>query len=135
MKKTTRTFFVPFLLLALSVSTSFLGFAQEKSGGAKIEATEAEYDFGEILEADGPVSHSFVIKNVGTAPLVITRVNASCGCTKPEFSREPIAPGESTTIKITYNPAGRPGQFVKTIAIYSNGADGALAVRIRGVVK
>lgn len=129
---------VIYSLIAIAI---LLGFntvsvqSQESDNGAQIEITESEFDFGEILEADGPVSHTFEVKNIGTAPLVITRVNASCGCTKPEFSREPIAPGKSTKIKITYNPAGRPGQFVKTIAIYSNGTEGALTVRIRGVVK
>ncbi len=109
--------------------------AQKDKGNNKIQVAETEYDFGEIMEADGPVSHTFTVKNVGNTPLVITRVNASCGCTKPEYSSEPIAAGASSTIKVTYNPAGRPGQFVKTIAIYSNGMDGALTVRIKGVVK
>ncbi|KXB37568.1 hypothetical protein HMPREF1869_00264 [Bacteroidales bacterium KA00251] len=135
MKTKVSTIFLPLIALVLSLGAYCEGFAQEAKSGAKIETTEVEFDFGEILEADGPVSHTFVVKNTGKSPLVLTRVSASCGCTKPEFSREPIAPGASTKIKITYNPAGRPGQFVKTIAIYSNGSEGAVTVRIRGVVK
>lgn len=119
----------------LSVSCLYAQTTQKKSNGAVITTTEQEYDFGEIKEADGPVSHTFIIKNEGKAPLVLTRVTASCGCTKPEYNPEPIAPGEKRELKITYNPAGRPGQFVKTIAIYSNGLDGAYTVRIKGVVK
>lgn len=118
------------ILLAVGIVS-----AQDDKNGAKITITETEFDFGTFKEADGAVSHTFTIKNVGTAPLVITRVNASCGCTKPEYSTEPIAPGKETTLKITYNPAGRPGQFVKTIAIYSNGMDGALTIRVKGIVE
>ena len=106
-----------------------------KQSGAQITATETEFDFGTIKEVDGPVSHTFTIKNTGTAPLVLTRVVASCGCTKPEFETAPIAPGKSTTIKVTYNPAGRPGQFVKTISVYSNGKDGSYILRIKGIVE
>lgn len=108
---------------------------KSKSSGAQIEATETEFDFGTIKEVDGPVSHTFTIKNTGTAPLVLTRVAASCGCTKPEFETAPIAPGKTSTVKVTYNPAGRPGQFVKTISIYSNGKDGSYILRIKGVVE
>ena len=73
--------------------------------------------------------------NTQGAPLVITRATASCGCTKPKYNTEPVAPGKSTIVEVTYNPAGRPGQFVKTIAIYSNGKEGAYIVRIKGVVE
>lgn len=132
--KTKNISSVALLSIALLIGSYFWANAQQDKAGAKIEVAETEYDFGEIKEADGPVSHKFVVKNSGTSPLVITRVNASCGCTKPVFSREPIAPGETSEITITYNPAGRPGQFVKTIAIYSNGAEGATTLRIRGVV-
>lgn len=102
--------------------------------GPKITVTETEFNFGDINEADGPVSHTFIVKNVGDKDLVLTRVNASCGCTKPEYDVTPIAPGKTGKVKVTYNPAGRPGQFVKTIAIYSNGSDGATTVRIKGEV-
>ncbi len=115
----------------------FLGLAQEqkKPVEAKIGAEELEFDFGTIKEADGPVSHVFVISNWGKAPLVITRVNASCGCTTPTFSTEPIPPKGKSEIIVTFNPMGRPGRFVKTIAIYSNGKDGAFTLRIKGHVE
>ena len=92
-------------------------------------------DFGVIKEADGKVSHTFVIKNEGEAPLVVTRVIASCGCTTPEWTKEPIAPGKTGDIKVTYNPAGRPGPFSKSISVYSNGKTGSFLLTIRGEVK
>ena len=121
-------------MLLLVVSAAY---AQSKNANiiTEISATETEFDFGEIKEVNGPVTHIFTIKNTGKAPLVITRVAASCGCTKPEFETEPIAPGKTGKIKVTYNPAGRPGQFVKTISVYSNGKEGAFILRIKGVVR
>lgn len=124
-----------FSVLLLSVVALNAQEAQKQTKGAAISAPEEQFDFGTIKEADGPVTHAFTLKNVGNAPLVITRASASCGCTKPKFSTEPIAPGKSTKIEVTYNPAGRPGQFVKTVAVYSNGKEGAFILRIKGVVE
>lgn len=124
-----------FSVLLLSVVALNAQEVQKQTKGAAISALEEQFDFGTIKEADGPVTHAFTIKNVGNAPLVITRASASCGCTKPKFSTEPIAPGKSTKIEVTYNPAGRPGQFVKTVAVYSNGKEGAFILRIKGVVE
>lgn len=126
-----RLFYVFAFLLVL------VGFAQaqQPKQGAVITAKESEHDFGVIKEANGKVSHTFVIKNTGTAPLVLTRVVAACGCTTPEYSTEPIAPGKEGKILVTFNPLGRPGPFVKTIAVYSNGKDGSYTLRIKGLVE
>ena len=124
-----------FSVLLLSVVALNAQEVQKQTKGAAISAPEEQFDFGTIKEADGPVTHAFTLTNVGNAPLVITRASASCGCTKPKFSTEPIAPGKSTKIEVTYNPAGRPGQFVKTVAVYSNGKEGAFILRIKGVVE
>ncbi len=120
-----------FICMALLLATG-LASAQKK---AVIAAEVTTHDFGEIKEADGKVSHTFVIKNQGDGPLVITRVIASCGCTTPEWTKEPIAPGKTGDIKVTYNPSGRPGSFSKTISVYSNGKTGSYILSIRGVVK
>ncbi|MDO4755980.1 MAG: DUF1573 domain-containing protein [Parabacteroides sp.] len=101
---------------------------------AVISADPIIHDFGTIGEADGLASHTFTIKNTGNGPLVITRITASCGCTQPEWSKEPIAPGKSGKVKITYDPKGRPGPFYKTISIYSNGKKGSFALGIKGTV-
>lgn len=112
------------------------GVAYAQSGDkATISAKVTEHDFGNIKESDGKVSCVFTVTNTGKAPLVITRVIASCGCTTPQYEQEPIAPGKSGKITVTYNPAGRPGQFVKTIAVYSNGKDGAFTLKIKGNVQ
>ena len=98
-------------------------------GSAKIASEQLVFNFGTIAESDGMASHVFKVKNEGDAPLVITRITASCGCTRPEWSKEPIAPGQTADVKITYNPKGRPGPFYKTISIYSNGKKGSFNLR------
>ncbi len=112
-----------------------VGIASAQNEKAAVLSVEQNvYDFGTINESDGPVSHSFSVKNEGNMPLVITRVIASCGCTSPEWPKEPIAPGDSTTLKVTFDPDGRPGMFAKTISIYSNGKRGSYILTIRGKV-
>ncbi|WP_455641047.1 DUF1573 domain-containing protein [Parabacteroides sp.] len=119
-----------FIFMAILLAT---GMATAQ-GKAVISADETSHDFGQIKEADGKVSTTFVIKNTGDAPLVVTRVIASCGCTTPEWTKEPIAPGQTGNIKITYDPKGRPGTFAKTISVYSNGKTGSYILTIRGEV-
>lgn len=120
-----------FIFMAILLATGMMS-AQSK---AVISAEETSHDFGTIKEADGKVSYTFKISNTGDSPLVLTRVIASCGCTTPEWTKEPIAPGKSGDIKITYDPANRPGPFAKTISVYSNGKTGSYILTIRGEVE
>lgn len=122
--------------LIFSVLLLCIGFVVAQNGkGAVISSAAPEFDFGIIKEANGKVSHTFVIKNTGDAPLVITRVATPCACTTPEYSQEPIAPGREGKITVSFNPAGRPGPFFKNVAVYSNGRDGAFTLRIKGKVE
>ncbi|MDH6306642.1 hypothetical protein M2459_003365 [Parabacteroides sp. PF5-5] len=122
---------VIFIFMAILLGT---GTILAQDGGASISLTENSYDFGSIKEADGLVTHTFTVKNDGDAPLVITRVIASCGCTSPQWTKEPIAPGQTGEVEVTFNPKGRPGPFSKSVSIYSNGKTGSYAVTIRGEV-
>ena len=79
----------------------FFAVHMAAQNGAQISADELTYNFGTIAEADGLASHTFVIKNTGDGPLVITRITASCGCTQPEWTKEPIAPGKTGNVKVT----------------------------------
>ena len=120
-----------FIFMAILLAAG-LASAQKK---AVISAEETSFDFGTIKEANGNVSHTFQIKNIGDSPLVLTRVIASCGCTTPEWTKEPIEPGTTGDVTITYNPQNRPGPFVKTISVYSNGKTGSFILTIRGEVE
>ena len=123
---------IVFIFMAILLATGMVS-AQDKDK-AVISAETTKFDFGTIKEADGKVSHTFEISNTGNKPLVITRVIDSCGCTTPEWPKEPIAPGKTGNIKVTFNPEGRPGPFSKTISVYSNGKVGSFIMSIRGEV-
>lgn len=101
---------------------------------AQIVFEPAAWDFGTIRETDGRVSHTFRGVNRGTAPVVLLDVVASCGCTVPEFSKRPLLPGEETAVKVTFDPAGRPGIFEKELGVYSAERRKIATLTIRGTV-
>lgn len=119
-------------IMALFLFPSFC-FAVEKGKG-EIKFKETTYDFGFIKEDGGPVSHEFQFENTGDGVLVITSARAECGCTKPEFPDEGIAPGKTGVIKVTYNPLGRPGGFTKVVTVRTNGSPSKINLKIRGTV-
>lgn len=125
-----KRIFSIFALILISVFT-FNIVAAEK--GAVMTFAEKTHDFGSIKEADGPVTHVFEFTNTGSEPLVIINVNASCGCTRPEYPKEPVMPGKKGKIKVTFNPAGRPGEFSKEVKIRTNGSKRPV-LRITGTV-
>lgn len=99
---------------------------------ANMKFTNEEHNFGNIPE--GPaVSFDFEFKNVGREPIVLSGVQASCGCTTPTWTKDPVLPGKTGKITATYNTQGRPGNFVKTITVNSN--VGTKVLKISGVVE
>jgi hypothetical protein len=98
--------------------------------GPTITFPTKTHDFGTISEEDGTATYDFVFYNKGDAPLIILKAVASCGCTTPIFTKEPIAPGTSSSIKVTYNTLGRPSTFHKTITVYTNDPDAPNVVLI-----
>ncbi|MDX2189668.1 MAG: DUF1573 domain-containing protein [Bacteroidota bacterium] len=91
------------------------------------------YDFGEIKEGEMAI-FDFTFTNTGNAPLILGNVQPSCGCTTPEWSRDPVAPGEKGKIKAMYNTIGRPGFFNKSINVTSNGEPASAILYIKGSV-
>jgi len=102
--------------------------------GPNISFETITHDFGKINEQAGPVTYQFKFSNTGSQPLIIQNVKASCGCTSPEWSRQPILPGESGFVAATYNPANRPGPFQKTIEVTANTAEPKIILVISGDV-
>jgi len=91
--------------------------------GAQNEAisfNETEHDFGVIGEKDGTASFDFVMTNNSSEAIVITRVTTTCGCTTPNWTKEPIERGKTGTITVSYSPLGRVGPIAKTITVYVN---------------
>ena len=95
---------------------------------------ERVHDFGVILEQDGKVHCMMRVINTGTEPLIIVKAQAGCGCTAIQFPQEPIQPGDTATVGITYNPSGRPGQFTKQILVTTNTMPQRTIVEISGNV-
>lgn len=132
------------LVLALAFATANIAVcaasqpkteSADKAKGAEIRFAEKTYNFGTIPENGGPVSHFFEFTNTGSAPLVIISATASCGCTRPSYPTEPIAPGKKGKIKVTYLPEGRPGEFDKVIKVRTNAKDGKkTSLKITGTV-
>lgn len=76
-------------------------------------------DLGTIMQGD-TIMHVYNFKNTGNMPLVLSNVNASCGCTTPSYSNEPVAPGETGFITVKFNSKGKEGKLNKTITAYAN---------------
>lgn len=108
--------------------------AVAQGAGAEVRWLATTHDFGAFDEDMGPVSCEFTFVNDGSEPIAITAARASCGCTSPTYSREAVAPGDSGTIVVTYNPAGRPGRFEKSVAVDFSEPQPKLRLYIKGTV-
>ena len=96
--------------------------AQAQTSGAVISFKENSIDFGDITQGQ-QVAHTFVLTNTGKQPLIISNVAATCGCTVPSWPKEPVAPGKSAEIKVSFNSAGKVGQQNSVVRIYSNASE------------
>ena len=81
---------------------------------------ERQHDFGVFREKDGKVTCDMALVNTGNAPLIVVKAIAGCGCTGISYPESPIAPGDTASVSISYNPSGRPGQFSKEVLIFTN---------------
>ncbi len=118
------------LLLIVGLLVAFPVFAGDN---ARIDFNESVYDFGQISLKKGKVSHEFSFTNKGQKNLVITNARADCGCTRPEYSDAPVAPGKGGTEKVTFAPAAK-GHFSKKITITTNGNPRKVRLLIKGEV-
>lgn len=122
------------LLALASVMVCAIGVSAKEDSKASITFKETVHNFGNVREDGGPVSCEFEFENAGNANLVIVSATAECGCTTPEFPKQPVAPGKKGKIKVTYNPLGRPGGFDKVVTVKTNGKPGKVRLKVRGTV-
>ncbi len=101
---------------------------------AAFKFEESTHDFGEIEQGD-VVKHTFQFTNSGDAPLLISDIKTTCGCTTPNYTREPVAPGETGQIDVQFNSAGKAGVQNKVITIYANTQNQRETVSITTSVK
>ena len=118
-------------LIALLFTVSAVAFAQTKTPAFKWEKTT--HEFGAIAQ-NKPVTAEFKFTNTGNAPLVIQAAQGSCGCTVPEYTKEPVAPGKTGVVKATFNAAA-VGPFTKTVTLTSNAGTTPVVLTIKGEVK
>ncbi len=119
--------------LVLTFFISSISFAQ-----AIFEFENDVYDFGKVKDGE-KVTHVFKFKNVGQEPLQILKIDASCGCTQPEWPKTPIEPGQSSEIKVVFDSENRVGVTSRQITIQSNavlpsGATGRYVLTLKGEV-
>ena len=119
-----------FILISSLFFLPLLVFSQEKQAEVKFDVTTIDY--GEVeFESDG--KRIFKFKNIGTAPLIFTRISSSCGCTIPKKPEKPIEPGGEGEIEVEYDTK-REGLFMKAISVVSNSKNPSTILRIKGEV-
>ncbi len=122
--------FITLMLVFLSTA-----YVQAQEAKASIQFDKTTHNFGSFPETDRTKECSFTFTNVGDAPLVISQVVASCGCTVPKYTKQPIQPGESGQIDVTYNTKGRfLGHFKKTLTVRTNGSPEVSRLYIEGTM-
>ncbi len=114
-----------FLILSSTV------FAQQAK---TLQFKEEVFDFGMIAEDGGPVTHEFVFTNNSNRPVKILTVQASCGCTTPDWTKEIVQPGKTGFIQASYNPKGRPGYFNKSLTVTTDFEPNPIMLQIKGQV-
>lgn len=119
---------VPSIILLLSA------LAVPMAAGGSIKWLQGKYDFGVFKEILGPKTGSVQFVNLGPDSVMINRVKPSCGCTGADYTHGMIAPGDTATVWFTYNPAGRPGPFSKTVRVYTGASNDLKQINITGTV-
>lgn len=120
------TLFVLFLGLGAMAQATV---EEQPTSGPKITFKESTHEFGNITQGDR-VTHTFTYENTGNEPLIISDVRTTCGCTATNWSREPLAPGESATITVNFNSTGKMGIQNKVVTITSNAINATERIKI-----
>lgn len=107
--------------------------AGKKTSNAEINFEKPEHDFGTIANGGNGV-YEFAFKNTGAEPLIISNASGSCGCTVPDWPKEPIKPGTSGKVKVSYDTK-RTGPFTKTVTVNTNGKTETTVLTIKGTVE
>lgn len=100
----------------------------------KVQFVKKVHNFGTLSEEGGPVTYKFIFKNTGSAPLIIFKVNSSCGCTTPEWTKAPVTPGKEGTLTVEFDPYDNLGNVSKTITINSNAENPTIKLIIKANV-
>lgn len=105
----------------------------DKTGGPKFDFEEITFDLGTVQSGES-VTHEFKFKNSGDKDLIISQAKGSCGCTQPEYPKDPIAPSDEGVIKVTFNSTGISGQITKNVTLIANTIPNTKVLTITGEV-
>jgi len=132
------------LSLTLLLISSAVIYAQDKPtlsnvgndnpNQAAFKFNEEEFNFGNIKQGES-ITHNFEFTNTGKEPIIISNASGSCGCTVPEWPKEPIAAGAKSVIKVTFNSAGKQGVQDKTVTLQSNAKQNPMVLHLKGNVE
>lgn len=122
------------VLLLVFVAVFFAGTLQAQIPSEAIKTEERVYNFGNVLEKKGKVSHTFIFRNTGKVPVVISDIYSSCGCIGKAHSKEPVPPGAKGKITVTFDPGYQSGFFSKEIVVYSNNGQNYNRIWVEGTV-
>lgn len=124
------------LIIFCSAILTFISFTAftfiQAQNNAEFKFETESHDFGKIPQGK-PVTYEFSFKNVGSEPLIISNVESTCGCTVPDYTKTPIKPGESGSVKVTFN-AAQATPFSKMVTVRSNAKTPVKALYIKGTV-
>ncbi len=99
-----------------------------------LQFKEETFDFGEVIEKAGPVTHQFQFTNLSDRPVKILNVKPSCGCTTPDWTKESVQPGKTGFIQARFDPKGRPGYFTKSLTVTTDADGNPIVLQIKGSV-
>jgi hypothetical protein len=120
------------------INSDSVNNSQSADGSVKVDLPELKFneevfDFGKITQGE-KVSHSFIFKNIGSKNLIISGANGSCGCTVPEWPKEPIKAGTESKINVVFSSEGKSGMQEKTVTIVTNCEPATRIIKIKAEV-
>lgn len=134
MKQLAASFILILSLISIQCSNAkSAGKPTPENSFAEIKFRAEEGQMG-IIPAKGTTDYNFVFLNTGNTPLTLTEVKGSCHCVYTDWSKIPVNPGDSAKIKVSFDPEGVPGIFIRTITVRSNAKTDSLQLRITGEV-
>ncbi len=120
--------------LTLAIAITTLSLKGTEGRAQTLEFDKMVHDFGDIMLKSGKHTHTFTFKNISTQPVLIQTVISSCGCTTPEWTKSPVLPGKTGTLKVTFLNDQGPYPFDKSLTVYITGEARPKILRIKGVV-
>jgi Protein of unknown function (DUF1573) len=112
---------------------SILAFTFAASAQGVVTFKKVSHDFGKVKEGEKAV-YNYEFTNTGDAPIVISNVQPSCGCTTPSYTKTAVLPGKSGTVTLSFDSSGKPGAFNKSATVTSNATVGSLTLSFKGEV-